>query len=92
MRPPREPLLAGDYRVQLGSLRTETAAETLWGQMRQDFPDHLSDLKLHIQKVNLGGKGMYFRVQAGPLEKVQAESVCNVIEQKRKGGCLVIRR
>lgn len=89
---PRINLMGDGYRIQLGSLRSETGARILWQDMQNKFPTHLSSLNLYIQKVDLGERGMYFRVQAGPLEQIQAQAICDVIKTRRPGGCLVIRR
>lgn len=92
IKAPQESLMGLDYRIQLGSLRSEESARSLWQSMQTKFPQQLSSLNLYIQRVDLGERGMYFRVQGGPLEQVQARAICDVIESRQSGGCLVIRR
>lgn len=86
-----KPTLSGDYRVQLGSLGSQSDAESEWKRLQGMFSE-LKPLKLTVQKADLGAKGIYYRVQAGPLNKAEAQTLCQVIVKKRPGGCLVVHR
>ena len=44
-----------------------------------------------VKRVELAKKGVYYRVQAGPVkDKAAANRICDSLKQK-KVGCLVIR-
>lgn len=85
---PPEP---GSVYIQLGSLKSMEAAETAWKDLQRSFPSQLGELKLHVQQADLGGRGVFYRVQAGPLASGKAQSVCETILAERPGGCLVVR-
>jgi hypothetical protein len=71
------PTAAGNYRVQLAALKTEADAKTAWKRLAAKYPDILGPLAMHIEKVDLGTKGIYYRVQAGPFtDKNAARDVC----------------
>lgn len=81
----------GSVYVQLGSLKSRAAAETSWTSLQKAFPSQLSGLPLYVQQADLGDRGTYFRVQAGPVESGQAQQICEAILTERPGGCLVVR-
>lgn len=80
----------GSYFVQLASLKSEEAGETAWAGMLKEL-HMLRPYKHRIQRADLGAKGVYYRVQAGPMKEAQAKQVCEAIKAQRPGGCLVTR-
>lgn len=84
---------AGTYRVQMASLRSRAAVQKNWATLKRKHPSLLGKLGLSIQSVKLsGGRGTYYRMQAGPLtSKSQAAALCSSLK-KRKQGCIVVRR
>ena len=83
------PTAAGNYRVQLAALKTEADAKTAWKRLAAKYPDILGPLAMHIEKVDLGTKGIYYRVQAGPFtDKNAARDVCAKLTPKGQP-CLV---
>lgn len=88
----QETVREGDFFVQLGSLREESAAQRSWKDLQSAFPDDLGALGVRVQNVDLGARGMFYRVQGGPVTRDQAQSICQAIEAKRPGGCLVVPR
>ncbi len=86
------PSSAGTHMVQLGSLRSHETAENEWARLQKQFPSQLQALDLRVQEADLGARGTFYRVQGGPLSEAQARSVCAAMEEKRPGGCLVIKR
>ncbi len=78
-------------RIQVASMRFETQAKVQWARLQEAEPDLLGALKLYVERVDLGEKGVFFRVQAGPLTGVAAaKDLCTRLQQ-RKLGCLVVR-
>jgi len=79
------------FRIQIGSFRSEAAAKTAWEKRRKQHGKLLRKLALLVKRVDLNKRGVYFRVQAGPLRnRAAANRVCDALKQK-KIGCLVIR-
>ncbi|NKB59490.1 MAG: hypothetical protein GKS00_24465 [Alphaproteobacteria bacterium] len=94
--PPRAPQVASKsdpakgYRIQIGSLRSELAAKLAWRKYVKQHGPVLSKLSLLVKKADLGKKGVYYRVQAGPLQnKEAARRICDELKQK-KVGCFVV--
>jgi hypothetical protein len=83
------PTAAGNYRVQLAALKTEADAKTAWKRLAAKYPDILGPLAMHLEKVDLGTKGIYYRVQAGPFtDKNAARDICTKLKPKGQP-CLV---
>jgi hypothetical protein len=82
----------GSHYVQLSSVRERNSANAEWAALQRRFPGPLSGIGMRVQEANLGAKGIYYRIQAGPFDKVRALSVCSAIKQSKPGGCLVVGR
>lgn len=82
---------AGGFLVQLGSVKSDDAARQTWKSLTKTFPAQLDGLDLKVQKADLGEKGVFYRVQAGPVDETQAKSICQAVAAKKPGGCLVVR-
>lgn len=82
---------ATGYRIQIGSLRSEEAARTAWERRVKDHGEILGSLSLLVKRVDLGKKGVYYRVQAGPFKSKEAAArSCDALKQQ-KVGCFVVR-
>ncbi len=77
---------SGSHYVQLASVKTRMAAEAEWTSLRAKY--NLSS-SYRIQTKDLGDKGVFNRIQAGPYSKTTAEKICADIKAKTPGGCLV---
>ena len=80
------------YRVQIAAMRSSEAAYGGWQRLQAQHKDLLGKLKLTVQRVDLGPeKGVFYRVQAGPLaDKAAARDLCTKLSLRRVG-CLIIR-
>lgn len=86
-----QPAKNGAYKVQIASVPSQEQAEKEWAKAKAAHADLLGSLTLSVQRADLGAKGIYYRVQAGPLaDDVAAKSLCASL-QARKLGCLVVR-
>jgi cell division septation protein DedD len=84
------PLPAGSARVQLGAFKQVSDAEQTWQKLTKKFPDLLGGLSLNVVRVDLGEKGIYQRLQAGPLaDRAAATALCEQLKT-RKQDCLVV--
>lgn len=82
---------AGSYRVQLVALRTEQQALAEWEKLKKANPDLFNGLSPNVVRADLGEKGIYYRLQAGPLAgAAQATDLCEKAKS-RKLGCIVVR-
>lgn len=79
------------YFVQLGSVQSAAGASAEWTKYQKIFSTELTGLGHRIQEANLGPRGMYYRIQAGPLTKAQAGAICDSIKMQKPSGCLVTR-
>lgn len=89
--PPAPPANGKGYRLQLGSVRTSEAAKKQWDQLKTEQGDLLGSLGFTAERADLGARGIYYRIQAGPIaDAAAAERSCN--ELKRRGvGCLLVK-
>jgi hypothetical protein len=80
------------FRVQIASLRTKAAAQGAWSRLKAAHPDLFAGLKPTVVRADLGGaRGIYFRLQVGPLaDAAAAGALCRNIK-RRKLGCIVVR-
>ena len=81
----------GNYQIQLAAMKSEADAQTVWKKVQVANKDLLSNLSLDIQRADLGAKGVFFRLRAGPLDEAAAKSLCAELT-KRNQGCIVARK
>lgn len=82
----------GPFRIQLGAVRDKAAAQREWRRLRRKHPNVLGKLQLFVQQVNISGKGVFHRIQAGPMaERVLAEVACDQLIAE-KAPCFVIAK
>jgi cell division septation protein DedD len=82
---------AGGTRLQLGSLRSEDAARQEWERIKRKNSDLLGSLSATPVRADLGDKGIYYRIQAGPItDPAAAERICGELKQ-RSIGCIIAR-
>jgi cell division septation protein DedD len=83
---------AGDYVVQLAALRSMDSARPAWTQMQKSHLALLGDRELAIQQVDLGDRGIFYRVQAGFFaDRAGASELCNALKARGQD-CLVVKR
>jgi len=72
-------------RVHLASYRSEGAAKKAWNNLQRMNADLLGGLTPAFNKVDLGtGKGIFFRVTAGPLESTgSAKGLCSQLRARK---------
>jgi hypothetical protein len=87
--PASEPAAAaGTIQVRLGSLRSPEAARDEWQRLKRENGDLLGNLRANAVSVDLGEKGIWYRIMAGPLDEAGAEHLCNEMK-RRNHGCIV---
>ena len=87
-----KPKSDGTHYVQIGAVKSAAAAEKGWGAYKAEYSPVLTGLDHRIQRADLGEKGIYFRIQAGPVPKAKADSICAQIKEKKPGGCIIVSK
>lgn len=71
--------------IHLASYRSTKQAERGWSQLRRAHQNILGDLNFTVKEINLGSKGIYFRLIAGPFpDKGQAADACRKLKSRRQ--------
>ena len=79
------------FQVQLAAVRNKLAAQNEWKRLKMRHSEILGKLDSNIVRADLGAKGIYFRLRAGPLiDRGSATELCGAL-RKVKVNCLVIR-
>ena len=80
------------YLVQLAAARSSKGARNEWDRLKTKNKDLLGSLGLIVTKADLGpGKGIFYRLRAGPIaNETAARTLCQQLT-KRKIGCLIIK-
>jgi hypothetical protein len=87
----KAPASANGIRIQLGSVRSAEAAREEWSRLKQANPDVLGKLSAVAVRADLGDKGIYYRIQAGPLaDAATGDHLCSELK-KRNLGCTLVR-
>ena len=83
--------VASGYLIQIAAVREPERAESEWGRLQRQHPDTLRGLKLVVVRADLGDKGVFWRLRAGPFaDEAAAKSRCADLA-KRKVGCMVVK-
>jgi hypothetical protein len=83
-------LASRGWFVQLGAMRSTTAAQAAWTRLKHAHADLLAPLAANAVRVDHGGTVLY-RIVAGPLADANAaSSLCRSLQQ-RHVACIVLR-
>jgi len=84
------PANAGGFRVQLAAYRSPNAAATGWQTLKTRHEDLLGAIESTVVQVNLGERGVFHRLQAGPYtSRAAAANACTAL-RTRDQACLVV--
>lgn len=79
------------YRMQLVSVRSESAAAKEWERLKKLHAKQLGSLSHIIQKVNIENKGIFYRLLAGQFTTFgQAKATCKKLMNAQQN-CVIIR-
>lgn len=82
---------SGEYVVQLGAVRASDQAEREWTRISRANADLLGGLKPDIVRVDLPGKGTFWRIRAASMSEQAARQLCAELAS-RSQGCIVAKR
>jgi tetratricopeptide (TPR) repeat protein len=94
--PPLKPVVSernnagSDQMIQLGAWRGEADAAGAWNQAQATGGDLLANLSPQILPVDLPGKGILYRLRAGPVHGGAASRLCDALRAKGQA-CVVVR-
>jgi cell division septation protein DedD len=92
--PPVSPPITGGtgvYQIQLASVLSEQAALEEWGRISRNNKDILSSYSPTVVRADLGERGVFYRLRAGPLaDKAAADALCSSLTAA-KVGCIVVK-
>ncbi len=91
--PPSEakpPLAGGRFQVQLGAMSSPELAQAQWAKLLASNPDILGRMRPSIARADLGDKGTFYRLRAGPIDGPErAQQVCKALSG-RSISCIVV--
>lgn len=81
------------YYIQLASLKNKEDAQNIYQDIRDQFPRLVEGLSVFFPQADLGDRGLFTRVQIGPLSETEAKKRCADYSASSRGGtCLVLSR
>ena len=81
-------------KVQLAAFKSSDSANAYWRDLNRKYPQLFLNLKYFIQRVDLGKRGVFYRLQVGYFRnQIRAEDFCiKFIAQtrKKKNSCIIV--
>lgn len=78
------------FRLQLASMRTADAAASELGRLNRLFATELSAVELAVERIDLGQRGVYYRVLSAPVaDRPAASDLCAALAARR-AQCMVM--
>ncbi|MDE1146352.1 MAG: SPOR domain-containing protein [Azospirillaceae bacterium] len=87
--PPPVAAGTGSVKLQFASIPSEAQAQEELQRIQRKHAAALGGLSLRLVKADLGAKGIYYRVQAGPVDEAQAKRICEAVKAA-KDGCIPV--
>jgi cell division septation protein DedD len=82
---------ASKYLVQIGSKQSQTEALATFADMQRRYPTLLAGYRPTATKVDLGAKGVWYRLRIGPIpDKDTATTLCTQLKSQGLPDCLVL--
>ncbi len=80
----------GTHFVQLASITDKAKADAAYKDLQKKYPA-LSGVSYRVDTADLGAKGTFYRIQAGPVSKADADKACAAIKSA-SGSCLIVAK
>ncbi len=81
-------------KIQIAALTSENSAQDYWKKVSNSNSKLFSGLSSFIQKVDLGKRGIFYRLQIGNFpDQTEAEKFCNSYisqTQKNRADCIIV--
>ncbi len=77
-------------RIQLATLRTPDEARGEWARVKHENDDLLGKFTAVAVRADLGDRGIWYRVEVGPVgDKAAAQKLCKALKDRGLGCQLV---
>ena len=74
---PATQLESRGYAIHLVSLKNQDSADRLWVELKESYPELLSDKDLEVRPIDLDDQGTFYRLHAFPFaDAAEAKAVC----------------
>lgn len=81
----------GAFKVQLAAFRDQQAADAAWTQLTTRHRAKFSGAGKHIQRADLGARGVFYRLRAGSFaDRAGANAFCNALKSAGED-CIVVQ-
>ena len=81
---------SGSYVVQVAARKSQTDALATFADIQQKYPRLLDGYRPIIKRADLGDKGVWYRLNVGPVEsKKVASALCSQLKSAGMRSCLV---
>lgn len=81
-------------RVQVAAMTSKESANNAWKALRDVYPKLFNNLKPYIHEVDLGKRGIFYRLQIGEFfNQVEAEEFCRkyiLASNKSRSDCILV--
>ena len=88
------PRKRNNIRVQISAMSSKENCEEYWKKLSRLYPEIFSGTKYFIEEVDLGRRGIFFRLQIGEFfNQIDAEEFCTRFvskAQKTRSDCIVV--
>lgn len=81
---------SGNVRLQLGAVKTAQEAQKEIGRLRKTYPDLFKNCDLIAKNVDLGPKGIFYRIQTTGIPQSEAQKI-NEMLKKLKQACFIVK-
>lgn len=79
------------FRLQIGAVKTPESARQDSDRIKRQNSDLLGALTFGAERVDLGDRGVFYRIQSGPIaDGAEAERICTQL-RRRNVGCLLVK-
>ncbi len=69
------------YVVQIAAVKSEARANEEWSRLKSNHTELLGDMNLILRQVDLGDRGVFFRMQTGPFpNRLMAIDMCQQLK------------
>lgn len=82
----------GRFQVQLIAVRSQQAALNEWSRLTVQDPTLFADMRLDVQRADLGERGVFYRLRVGDFsDRAAADAYCREIKLSGRN-CIVVTR
>ena len=80
-------------RIQLAAVKKPEEANKEWARLQHELGSALTGLSLTVESVDLGAKGIFYRLQGGPFtDKTAAAAKCAALKEQKQDCIVVVRK